>query len=261
MKLPASESLVPRLVVLPSVGSTNDELISRALAAAEPHFSVLVTTDQTSGKGRLGRAWVAPRGTALAISVLLRPENTVSVEAFGWLPLMAGVAMCNAVANVIPGSPSLKWPNDVLVDELKVCGLLGELLPSNELVIGAGVNLSMTAEQLPTETSTSLTLAGATLTGDELADAVLAGYLRGLRDLYDAFASASGDAMVSGLHGSVSLACATIGRAVRVVLPAGDELRGTAVRLDETGRLIVRNGVDGELVAVAAGDITHLRYE
>jgi BirA family transcriptional regulator, biotin operon repressor / biotin---[acetyl-CoA-carboxylase] ligase len=261
MKLPESTALVPRLVELTSIGSTNDELVSRAVAGDEPHFSVLVTTDQTKGKGRLGRVWAAPAGTAIAISVLIRPERNLTVNALGWLPLMAGAAMCDAVSSVIPSAATLKWPNDVLVAGRKISGLLAELLASGDLVIGAGLNLSMTAEQLPIETATSLVLAGAHLSGDDLADAVLAKYLHSLRLLYDAFTAAKGDAAASGLASAVSNVCATLGQAVRVALPSGEDLRGRATSIDDSGRLVVINDVDGKPVAVAAGDVTHLRYE
>lgn len=267
-----------RLHVLDSSPSTNTALgeLSRGPDAA-PDFTVVVTADQTAGRGRLGRVWASPRGTGLAISVLLRPTDAagrpVSPERLGWLPLAAGLAMTRAVRALLPhrDDVALKWPNDVLVDDRKVCGVLTELLPSLDgVVVGAGLNLLATADQLPVPTATSLALAGAE-TGDAegstLADRALARYLRELREVTRGYLDAGSDPEASGLRDSVSAACGTLGRSVRVELPgvagpgarAGREVLGTAEGLDIDGRLLVRLG-DGTILPVAAGDVTHLRH-
>ena len=264
MQLPLSFALASRLVLLPAVGSTNDELVAKA--SAEPEFSVIATTNQTAGRGRLGRVWLSPAGKTLAVSVLLRPRlpdgQPVPTERFGWLPLLAGTAMARAVDSILTGHRvSLKWPNDVQVDGLKVSGLLAEFVPPDAVVVGAGLNLEMTADELPTPTSTSLRLNGASAAGDALVDLALSAYLCNLRSLYEAFLAGGADATASGLLGEVTRACSTIGQDVRVQLPGGDDLLGTAEGLDGSGRLIVRRRSDRQLQSVAAGDVTHLRYE
>jgi BirA family biotin operon repressor/biotin-[acetyl-CoA-carboxylase] ligase len=178
----------------------------------------------------------------------------------GWLPLLAGAAMTAAVNTVLPaGNARLKWPNDVLIEGRKVSGLLSELAPGGTVVIGSGVNLFLREEELPTSTSTSLALAGATADGDALVDRVLSGYLSGLRMLTGRLLDAGGDAVASGGHAVVTGLCDTLGRAVRVELPGGHALEGTAVGIDPTGRLQVRPPDGGALVAVAAGDVVHVR--
>jgi len=267
MHLPISAAVVDRLVRLETAGSTNDELVALAAAGDVPEFTVVVTGDQTAGRGRLGRVWVAPPGASLAISVLLRPVlpagAPLELAHFGWLPLIAGVAMTRAVQTVVPAHRvGLKWPNDVQIDGLKVSGLLAELLPGGDaVVIGAGVNLSLTREQLPTPVSTSLSLSGARMSGDELADAVLASYLESLREIYTDFVRLGGDPVGSGVSGLVAELCSTIGAQVKVELPGADDLVGAAIGIDGSGRLEVRRSRDGRVVAVAAGDVTHLRYE
>jgi BirA family biotin operon repressor/biotin-[acetyl-CoA-carboxylase] ligase len=279
MHLPHTSELAASLVVLDEVGSTNDELVRRAVAGDEPEFSVLVTTSQTAGRGRLGRIWVAPPGKTLAVSVLLRPKTgagtTLGLEHFGWLPLLAGIAMTRAVAEQLPGRRvTLKWPNDVQVDGAKIAGILAELLPNAAaVVIGVGVNLAFEQEELPTPTSTSLLLGGAEKSGDELADAVLSGYLRELRALYRGIVLAAGPD-VAGLRTALLAESSTIGQRVKVSLPGGELLFGTATGVDDSGRLLVADAPDGAIAAdgtvaagggsvqtVAAGDITHLRYE
>lgn len=248
-----SRAIVPVLEFLPEAGSTNDVLSARA--ADLPDLAVLVTDNQTGGRGRLGRQWVTPPGAALAISVLLKPAG-LPPASFGWFPLLAGLAMSRALGPLVPGGVQVKWPNDVLIEGDKVCGILAELLPGmSGLVIGSGVNLSQTREQLPTATSTSLALAGAQ---DVDPDAVLSAYLIQLSTLYRDFLSAGGDPIRSALRDEVVEACHTVGRSVRVQLPSGDDLLGTAVGIDEDGRLIVES--DAGRTAVAAGDVTHLRY-
>jgi BirA family biotin operon repressor/biotin-[acetyl-CoA-carboxylase] ligase len=202
-----------------------------------------MTTNQTAGRGRLGRTWVAPPGKTIAVSVLLTPTERLS-----WLPLLAGLAMTRAVRSLVRGHEvTLKWPNDVQVDGLKVSGLLAELVPGAGVVIGAGLNLTIDESELPTPVSTSLTLVGAS--PDDLVDRALAAYLGELRGLYEG--------MLAGadIRAQVEAECSTIGRRVRVELPGGDDLYGTATGIDAEGRLVVDDRV------VAAGDVTHLRYE
>jgi BirA family biotin operon repressor/biotin-[acetyl-CoA-carboxylase] ligase len=267
MQLPLSLSEATSLSVLPETGSTNDELVARAAAGDEPEFAVVLTTSQTAGRGRLGRVWVAPPGKTLAVSLLLRPRfaggRAVGLEHFGWLPLIAGIAMTRAVGGVVEGHRvTLKWPNDVHIDGEKVAGILAELLPGGDaVVIGVGVNLTFDRAELPTPTSTSLRLAGATLAGDELVDAVLSAYLREFRALYGAFLAAGADATGSGVRAGLRSLCSTLGEQVKVQLPGGGLLRGTATDVDGDGRLLVVDETDGSVQAVAAGDVTHLRYE
>ena len=277
MHLPLSVALSPDIEILDACGSTNTELVARAAEAELPDLSVLVTGNQTAGRGRLGRVWVAPPGQTLAISVLLRPRlpagEPLGLEHYGWLPLIAGVAMTRALSPLVPAhTVRLKWPNDVQIDGKKVSGLLAELLPSGDAVVmGAGVNLTIGSADLPTATSTSLLLNGAVLNGavlngavldgDELADVVLSGYLTELTSLVSEFLRFGADPVASGIAELVDELCSTLGHEVRVELPGGDVLRGTAVGIDGTGRLRVQSSADGRITAVAAGDVTHLRYE
>jgi BirA family biotin operon repressor/biotin-[acetyl-CoA-carboxylase] ligase len=259
MHLPASVALVPGLRVHASSPSTNAELVELARAEAVPDFTVLVTDDQTAGRGRLDRSWVAPAGSALAVSVLLVPETPAGplpLDRFGWLPIAAGVAMTEAVSAVLPAaSVGFKWPNDVLVGGRKLCGVLAELIPERgAVVIGAGVNLAMTADQLPVASATSVAIEG----GRADADTVLAGYLEWLRGLVASFLGSGGDAEESGLADRARARCTTLGREIRVELPGGGVIEGTATALDSDARLVVR-APDGAEHVVAAGDVTHAR--
>ncbi|WP_345751221.1 biotin--[acetyl-CoA-carboxylase] ligase [Microbacterium rhizophilus] len=229
-----------------ATGSTNADLV--AAAAAEPrlpHLTVLVTRDQRAGRGRLDRVWQAPPGSALAVSVLVRvPE--VPPASRGWIPLAAGAAMAAAVAAQLPGRETgLKWPNDVLVDGRKICGILAEGTAGLEaVVIGSGINTAMRAEALPVPTATSFAALGASC--DE--DALLADYLGDLDRLLGTLADGPG-----AVRDTVRALCLTLGRDVTVSLPDGSALRGTATDLDADGRLVVAGR------AISAGDVVHVR--
>ncbi|MCL2515062.1 MAG: biotin--[acetyl-CoA-carboxylase] ligase [Microbacteriaceae bacterium] len=250
-----------RLVVVERTGSTNRDLVDAASAdpSGWPHLSVLLTDEQTAGRGRQGRTWQAAPGTSLAVSVLLRPDQLpgdLPIGAFGWLPLLAGVAMKRAVAAQGATAAELKWPNDVLIAGRKVCGILAELLPDAAgVVVGSGINLTMTEAQLPVPTATSLALAGVAAPD---ADALLADYLTGLSTLVSELANAGGDADAAGIRPLVERECATVGRDVRIELPDGAVRETRATGLDGDGRLVVIT--DDGTASVAAGDVTHLRY-
>ncbi len=259
MELSASREFASKLEYLSEIGSTNTYLLNEARQSAElwSDFSVVVTDNQTAGRGRMDRSWEAKAGASLAVSVLLRPAE-YGLEHFGWLPLLAGVAMRNAVASLISDEDvSLKWPNDVLVNGEKISGILAEVLPDGKgVVIGAGLNLLQSKDELPIPTATSLALHG--VTGFSLDD-VLVRYLAGFMRMYQEFNQAQGDPNLSGLRQTILDVSSTIGREVVVSLPDGTSFTGNAAGLDSDGRLLVAVSNPVEIRAVAAGDIQHLR--
>lgn len=264
MDFPLSRQLVNRLDYVASTGSTNSDLI--AIASDREDLSVLVAGYQSAGRGRsTGRQWLAPEGSSLAISVLLRPSaSALSPTSFAWLPLLAGLAMARAVGQFIPASAvAVKWPNDVLVNEHKISGILSELLPDlSGVVIGAGINIRQNQDELPINTATSLALERAKVgeASEFSNDKILAAYLGELRSLYVRLVETGGDAAASGLREEVAERCGSIGRRVRAIMPGDQEVTGNGVGLDETGRLLIQTDGARELFAVSAGDIVHLRH-
>lgn len=252
---PLAAAVSPRLQVMDSADSTNATLLTQALddPASLPHLSTIVTSDQRKGRGRLDRAWVAPAGAALAVSVLLRSE-AISLADRGWIPLVAGGAMTRAVAGQLDGlDVRLKWPNDVLVGGLKISGILAEVVTGDPqaVVVGAGVNTRMTAAELPVPTATSF----AALTRDVDEDRLLAEYLTALRDAVAALAV--GGEGAARVKQEVRDVCATVGAEVSVSLPDGASLVGRADEIDEDGRLVVVAA--GVRHVVSAGDVVHVR--
>lgn len=256
---PRTAAVSPRVQVTETTGSTNADVLAAVTADPDtwPHLSALVTTDQREGRGRLDRTWTAPAGTALAVSVVLHVDS-LPAEARGWIPLIAGAAMTRAVSTQLLGTGNttgLKWPNDVLVDGAKICGILAEVVPGDPgtVVLGAGVNTRMSRADLPVSTAVSFEVLG--IDSDD--DRLLADFLTHLDEQLRALTALAGDAAASGVLGLVEALCTTLGHDVTVVLPDGTHLSGRAQRLDAGGRLVV---VDGDVeTAVSAGDVIHVR--
>jgi BirA family transcriptional regulator, biotin operon repressor / biotin---[acetyl-CoA-carboxylase] ligase len=241
-----------RVEVVDSSPSTNVDVAARAVAG-EPEGLVLVTEHQTAGRGRLDRVWTTPPRACLTFSVLLRPD--VPAVHWPWLPLLAGYAVWSGLREHTDGA-GLKWPNDVLLDERKVAGILVERreTPTGPVaVVGIGLNVSLTADELPVPHATSLLLAdGAAPDREDL----LGGILRAMVAAYDEWRREPGG---SRLRAAYDAACVTLGRRVRVELPSAPPLVGTAVDVDRQGRLVVDADDGGGRTAVGAGDVVHVR--
>jgi BirA family biotin operon repressor/biotin-[acetyl-CoA-carboxylase] ligase len=286
------DGLWTRLDLREETGSTNADAVAAA-HAGEPEGLIVVAERQTAGRGRLGRTWSSPPRAGIATSVLLRPGEAVPdrgwspvpIRRYAWLPLLAGVALVEAVVRLAEVDAVLKWPNDLLVNDRKCAGILAEATPGppgmpgppgvlatpeapetprtpgspGGVVIGIGLNVTTNADELPDNPTgppaTSLKLAGAAATDR---DPLLRALLRSIAGWYASWRDASGDPAASGLRAAYQEKCATIGRDVRVLLPGGGELNGTATTVDGEGRLVVR-GADSAATAVAAGDVLHIR--
>jgi BirA family transcriptional regulator, biotin operon repressor / biotin---[acetyl-CoA-carboxylase] ligase len=237
-----------------STGSTNADL----LAAGGPEGQVLAAEVQTAGRGRAGRTWVSRPGASLTFSVLLRPAS-VPASARGWLPLLTGVAVADGVRSASGVAARLKWPNDVLVADRKLAGILAEQSPDGEaVVVGVGLNVATGERELPVS-PTGLTPTSLLVEGAEVGrEALLAEILRALERWYLTFA-ADPDPARSGLLDQYRADCATLGRQVRVELPAGQVLAGVAEDIDAAGRLLVRPDGAAAATPVSAGDVVHLR--
>jgi BirA family transcriptional regulator, biotin operon repressor / biotin---[acetyl-CoA-carboxylase] ligase len=242
--------------ILPETPSTNAVLAERARQGA-PEGLVVVTEHQTAGRGRLDRTWETPLHSALTFSVLLRPPaDRVPAQRWPWLPLLTGLAVTSALREE-GYAAGVKWPNDVLLrtgagEEKKVCGILVERVETTDgpaAVVGIGLNTSLTPDELPVPTATSLAIESG---GPVDRTAVL---LEVLRALFGHYADWVADP--DTLRPAYAAASVTLGRQVRAELPGGATLLGTATAIDATGRVVIATE-QGEQ-AVGAGDVVHLR--
>ncbi len=268
-----------RLDVVAETGSTNSDLAAQVQDdPGIPDRTVLVTEHQQAGRGRLARTWSTPARSALTYSTLLRPPAVTEAH-WGWLALLAGVSVVRVLRTIAGVDAGLKWPNDVLVPlaaapgrpvgsaEHKVAGILGEIVrPAGGdpcAVLGIGLNVSITAEEFAAgglASAASLVLAGSATTDRSV---LLRALVRELATQDARWRAAGGDPVASGLAAAARELCLTIGRQVRVSRVAGAgpdaDVVGEAVGIDDDGRLLVQT--PREVVAVAAGDVHHVRGE
>lgn len=244
-------SFFSHIDVVESTGSTNADLIARAGAADADH-AVLLAETQKQGRGRHARTWISPPRAQIAMSLLVRLRG-IEPAALGWLPLLTGVAVVDALRATAGVDANLKWPNDVLIGGRKVAGILAEVASGGAapaVVVGVGLNVSLTEAELPVPHATSLTLAGAKVTDRaELVQSLLTEFARRFTAWRDAGWG------TTDLIGVYRDRCATLGVPVRAELPGGEILEGIATDVDTAGRLRI-----GEHV-VSAADVTHLRAE
>jgi BirA family biotin operon repressor/biotin-[acetyl-CoA-carboxylase] ligase len=252
-----------QVVQLAETTSTNSVLVGKAEGGAS-EGTVLVADYQTAGRGRFERRWESPAGKSLLFSVLLRPSCEELPPARRHLAVAAvSLALVEASRDVANVEVRLKWPNDLIIGtaaegtaatgtagERKVAGVLAETASDGAIVVGAGVNVAWAPEPPEGPGAPAATcleaLAGRPVPRDE----VLVSALLALDRLYGHWG------LVSGLYRQ---ACSTVGRRVTVSFAGHQpDLVGTAVAVDEDGRLVVRD-VDGGTVSVAAGDVTHAR--
>jgi len=233
--------------------STNTWLL-RAAGGGLPEGAVVVADRQSAGRGRLGRHWESPAGSGLLTSILFRPRiepaDLFSVSA---LVALAARDACRSVAGV---TPSAKWPNDLLVGEAKLAGVLAETTAVGTaqaaVVVGIGINVSWpmpgpVADELR---ATCLDAASRRATDRE---ALLESFLDALETRRPTIDNPGGRA---ALIDELARCTVTLGRRVQVEL-AAESFTGTAVGLDERGRLLVDTGPGPR--AVSAGDVVHLR--
>jgi BirA family transcriptional regulator, biotin operon repressor / biotin---[acetyl-CoA-carboxylase] ligase len=241
-----------QLEVVAETGSTNADLINRANGGDDVDGSVLLAEYQNAGRGRHGRHWSAPPRAQIALSVGVG-ASSVPRSGWGWLPLATGVAVADALTALGGIEVGLKWPNDVLANGGKLAGILAEVAaPSSVIVLGLGLNVTLTADEAPDPIATSLLLLGSSVADrNTLARSIL----RELALRIGAWRTAGGaDSALIADYQRYSL---TLGSRVRASLPGDREVVGTARAIDEMGRLCVDTG--GLTVAISAGDITHLR--
>lgn len=246
-------SLWHTLDVVHETGSTNADLAGRA-RVGEGEGAILITDFQSAGRGRLGRTWTAPPGSSIAMSLLVHPHD-VEPARWTWLPLLAGLAVVEALRRAAEAHAVLKWPNDVLVDGRKICGILAERVETPTgpaCVIGLGLNVHLTEDELPVPTATSLAVLNPSRVLGR--NPLITTTLRAFAAIYSEWETSDDD---TAFAVSYVRRCDTIGRLVRVSLAGDRVVEGVAEAIDRDGRLVVRTSTG--LETFGAGDVVHLR--
>ena len=215
--------------------------VEERAARGAPEGTVVVAEEQTAGRGRRGRSWESTSRAGLWLSVLLRP--TTAVERLGWLPLVVGVAVATALRSEAEVEARVKWPNDVLVDDGKIAGVLSERLGDGAVIVGVGVNVDQVDAELP-EGGTSLRMLGRDVDRTQL----LVRILEQVAEAYRAWHA--GEDFVPA-YAELSV---TLGRDVVADL-GGRSISGRALRLGPSGELVIAQA-DGDEIVVSAGDVS-----
>ncbi|MGA1820491.1 MAG: biotin--[acetyl-CoA-carboxylase] ligase [Thermoplasmatota archaeon] len=247
-----STSVIGREIeIIEEAASTNEVARKRAESGCREGLIVLARS-QTSGKGRAGRSFVSPPG-GLYFSIVLRPGNKADQASI--LPLMAGLAVSKSISASLMLPSRLKWPNDVLVNDRKVCGILVESSTKGDrldhVIIGIGINVNFTLKDLPPELSET----AGTLMDAKGSRVDMEGLFRDLvcflEMLYRRFIG--GD--IAGILDDWTGRSETIGRDVRIASPEGS-IEGKALGVDQSGALLL--SVNGSLRRISMGDVEHI---
>lgn len=229
-----------RVSVVELTSTTQGDLVQKVRDGDARVGDVIVAEFQTAGRGRLDRTFEAPKGSALLFSFYIEPQR--SRDDWGWIPLIAGYSVAKTLHAF---GAKIKWPNDILIENKKVSGLIAEIV-GNGIVVGIGINVGMQEEELPVDTATSLLLQGATdLTRNEILSEVL-------EEFEEHFCQwDKGIDEVQALYCHLS---ATLGQEIRVEFPDGKLHHAVARSISDTGALVLDDGTH-----VQAADVIHLR--
>ncbi|MBR0149145.1 MAG: biotin--[Lachnospiraceae bacterium] len=249
-----TERIGSRLFCLSQVDSTNEELKRRFITDEDlPEGTVAITSDQVAGKGRRGRGWVTPPGVNIAMSIFLRPK--IDPSAASMLTIVAALAVCRTCMDMTGLSCRIKWPNDVVVEGKKVCGILTEMSVKTlnstieYVIVGIGVNVNTLS--FPPELSdkaTSLKIACGH--GFDLNEPAV-GILTHFEKLYDEFLKCEDLGFMTEEYNTLLVSRE---KAVRVLDPKG-EYEGVSLGINDKGELLVRTG-DGSIRNVYAGEVS-----
>lgn len=238
---------------LNEVDSTNLEA-GRWLAGGAPEGALVVADHQTAGRGRSGRTWLGDAGRSLMFSVILRPR--VDPSGLGLLTLAFGLACARGIETCTAVAPVIKWPNDLLIGNRKVAGILVETRMREKrlegAIVGVGINTAWSRDEIPAEISdraTSLAIEGGAPAHGELLAALLAEMERA----YVTVTSGRGRDELPELRSRMPM----LGTPVSIADPGGGSRRATAVDLAADGALVIE--IDGVTTHLYAGDVQTIR--
>jgi BirA family biotin operon repressor/biotin-[acetyl-CoA-carboxylase] ligase len=231
-----------RVSVVDLTTSTQSDLVDLVNSNSAKTGDVIATEFQSGGRGRLDRTFEAPPGSALLFSLYLAPKRVRSD--WGFISHLAALSMQQVISRDLPSRVWLKWPNDILISEAKVAGLLAQAT-DNGVIIGIGVNVAMTTEELPIDTATSLAITGSNNLDRNL---ILGSFLNCFESNFKEWDN-GGDFVAS-----YSEVCATLGRQVQVEVIGRENRAGLALSINSQGALLLADGFE-----VNVGDLVHLR--
>lgn len=240
------------LVYVEAIDSTQ-RLAAELAAEGAREGDAVLSELQTAGRGRMGRSWHSPPGKGLWCSIILRPSLPLTQAPL--LTFLAAVAVCRSIRRSAGVPAMIKWPNDILVDGKKVCGILLESHAEGEhirhVVAGIGIGVNLEKSDYPSELASIATSLRIEAGRPIDREALLADLMKELESLYELFL-AEGFQPIRALWEALNC---TVGRQIRVREASGT-VEGTAEGMDPDGGLVVRLS-DGSTVKLFSGDIQH----
>ncbi len=237
---------------LPQTESTNSYLLAHSVGS-DSGFTVF-STNQTSGRGRLGREWLSLPGESLAVSCLVHaPPHGVAAT---WLPLLAGVCAHLVVSDLGVKGLSVKWPNDLVVGEKKLAGILVEGTPDGRFVVGMGINLSSSKTTHPAPGALTLAEVGVKVT--DLRQQIIEPWVQAMCDVWEQGSRSEPRALTKDWKALVEKRLGTIGSPVRIKKPSGEDVQGIATSLADDGGLSVALAGSTEVMVIHSGDVFHI---
>jgi BirA family biotin operon repressor/biotin-[acetyl-CoA-carboxylase] ligase len=231
-----------RVSVVDLTASTQNDLAELVKASVAKSGEVIAAEFQSDGRGRLDRRFEAPPQSALLFSFYISPKRARSDWSF--ISFLAALAMREVITENLTENTTLKWPNDILIGDKKVAGLLAQQI-GDGVIVGIGLNVAMDADELPVPTATSLALSGSNNLDRNL---LLSAFLNRFEDIFKSWDS--GHEFLEKYRQASS----TLGRQVRVEVIGRDSIEAEAVSITAQGALILSNGAE-----VNVGDVVHLR--
>jgi len=222
----------------------------RLIEGNPPEGTLIISDHQNAGRGRSGHSWESPAGTSIAMSLLLKPK--IDDDSIPMVTLIAALAVCRAIENECGIKAAIKWPNDILINNRKVCGILTELYTGNDgksLIVGVGINANQ--DEFPAEIADIATSLKLELDDYTDREALVEGFAKAFEEYYEIFLK-TGD--MSELKDRYESLLINTGREVKVLVP-GETITGTAGGIDERGRLLVKTS-DGVIHPVYAGEVS-----
>jgi BirA family biotin operon repressor/biotin-[acetyl-CoA-carboxylase] ligase len=232
-----------RVSVVEVTGSTQDDLFQLASSGTAIPKTILASEYQTSGRGRLDRTFEAASHSALTFSIYIEPK--VARDEWSFLTLLAGVSVHEALHALDPQiSVGVKWPNDLLIGEKKFVGMIAQATEKG-VVLGIGVNVGMSAKELPVPNATSLAIEGFSVLDRNLILAAIINHFEINLEMWEHDKSFLAEYRVASV---------TIGSEVEVTLPGGEVIQSKAIDVSDSGALMLADGRE-----VTVGDVVHLR--
>lgn len=253
---PAAKTMVElgrQILRFDALPSTNLEALKRAIAGA-PEGLCVVASEQTAGRGRLQRQWLSPKGAGLYFSIVLRPM----IDQSGWplLTLMAAVAVHDALRDAFTLETDIKWPNDILAKNQKLCGILAETADTaNGRVVVVGIGINLTSAAFPPELAEIATSVESVTGKPADREVVLRALIQALGRRYEMLHSAGGREAI--IHEWSARSSYASGKRISVANGA-QIIEGTTRGLERGGALRVETDT-GEIKIIRAGDVTIVR--